>query len=202
MIKKLKAIIMIFLISCFLFGCVKQKDFDDLCSENKELKNKISDLEIENSNYQAQIKDLENQLNQQTTEQSTEATINEEIVEDITEDINNYIPEDIEYRTDVTYDNLSRTPDDYYMEYIEMSGTVIQVIETNEETDLRIATASNGYDDVVLVGYPPQTASERILEDDKVTFKGMYLGITQYESTIGGTISVPMVYVLEIERNQ
>lgn len=49
--------------------------------------------------------------------------------------------------------------------------------------------------DVVMVGYDPAIMDgKRVLENDNVTVCGTYIGIFQYESTIGATISVPAVY--------
>lgn len=44
-----------------------------------------------------------------------------------------------EYRTDITYDQLARTPDDYKNEDLVLRGKVIQVIEADFATQFRIA---------------------------------------------------------------
>lgn len=95
------------------------------------------------------------------------------------------------YRTDITYDQLARTPDDYFFEKITLSGKVVQVIEGDSTTNnLRVAVNDN-YDTIVLVEYEKDILDSRILEDDYINIYGYYYGVTTYESTMGGNISVP-----------
>lgn len=105
-----------------------------------------------------------------------------------------------EYATDITYDNLARTPDDYEGKAVKLYGKVIQLIEGGEETQIRLAIDGD-YDKIILIGYNPKIVSERVLEDDYITIYGISMGIFTYESTMGGMISVPGVYVEHIERN-
>lgn len=109
--------------------------------------------------------------------------------------------ERVAYDTGITYDQLARTPDDFKGKKAKFSGEVIQVIEDNGETDLRIAVNGN-YDTVLLVAYDPKISSTRILENDNVTVKGVSEGIYTYDSTLGGKISVPFMEVKEITINK
>ncbi len=52
------------------------------------------------------------------------------------------------------YTDVARNPDSFMGEKISFTGKVLQVIEGDSETDLRIAT-DGGYDDVVFVGFDP-----------------------------------------------
>ena len=94
------------------------------------------------------------------------------------------------YDTGITYNQLARTPDNYKGEKAKFSGKVIQVMEGNKETDIRVAVGDN-YDNVLFVGYDPKITSTRILENDSVTVKGTSIGIYSYQSTMGGKISIP-----------
>lgn len=105
-----------------------------------------------------------------------------------------------EYSTDITYDNLARTPDEYEGKAVCFSGDVVQLIEGGEETQIRLAIDGD-YDKIILIGYNPAIVSERVLENDNITIYGISMGIFTYESTMGGMISVPGVYVEHIERN-
>lgn len=110
------------------------------------------------------------------------------------------IPEEFDpadYKSNISYDNLARTPDDYMGERIAMAGRVIQVIEENSGTTLRVAT-DGSYGDVVLAYFRKGLVSSRILEDDKITFYGVSQGLHTYESTIGGMITVPLIYIEQI----
>lgn len=101
--------------------------------------------------------------------------------------------EKVAYDTGITYNQLARTPDDYKGKKAKFTGKVVQVMEGDKETDLRIAVDGN-YDTILFVGYDPKITSIRILENDNVTVKGKSLGIYSYQSTMGGKISVPSVW--------
>lgn len=102
------------------------------------------------------------------------------------------------YNTGITYDQLARDPDTYMGKLLHLTGKVIQVVEGDTETDLRVAIDGD-YNNVVLVVYDPTTRSTRILEDDKVTFYGLSLGTQSYTSTLGGKITVPLVQADKID---
>lgn len=215
-----KTIVLLVIGLCFMLsGCVKQEEYDELNTkltyanqENGMLKTNNADLEKQIASLEAQVNELQAQVNDlqakneelQAKERATEtpAELPQEVSADM-EPTDNAAPivNPGEYRTDVTYDDLSRRPDDYLYQNIEVSGTVIQLIEGDGENQLRVALSYNGYEDVVLVGYEPKIVSERILVDDYITIKGMSVGIFQYESTLGGLISVPAIYAMEITRD-
>lgn len=100
----------------------------------------------------------------------------------------------------IPYSELARNPDAYKGKKIEISGRVLQVSEGSSENQLRVATSGN-YDDVVMVGYNPKLVSSRVLEDDRVTVYGTYVGIYSYTSVMGATISVPGVSAKSIKVN-
>lgn len=182
------------IILCACGNSVSKEEYDSLKAKYDDVSERHRELFEENAQLRAQLSEYENQ----TTEQIVQNDVTEEI--EITTEETEMPKEEIEYRTDLTYDEISRRPDDYVGEYLEFSGKVIQLIESSDGVELRIATAQNGYDDVFYVAYDASISEERILEDDKVVFRGQYAGIMQYESTLGGTISVPSMWVLEIER--
>ena len=96
------------------------------------------------------------------------------------------------------YDSIARKPDDYEGVKYKGSGKVLQVLESDTEVDMRVATSSDGWDDVVYLVYDPSIVDSRILEDDHVTFYGESKGLYSYESTMGGTITIPIFYVQKI----
>lgn len=93
----------------------------------------------------------------------------------------------------VAYSDVARTPDAYVGQKLAFSGKVLQVVETSDETDLRIAT-DGGWDNVIMAGFDPSIIDFRILEDDYVTVYGTCLGLYTYTATLGQQISVPAVY--------
>lgn len=109
--------------------------------------------------------------------------------------------EKVAYDTGITYNQLARTPNDYKGKKAKFTGKVIQVMEGDKENDLRIAVNGN-YDTILFVGYDPKITNIRILENDNITVKGTSIGIYSYQSTIGGKISIPGMWVDNIELNQ
>lgn len=104
------------------------------------------------------------------------------------------------YETGITYEQLARTPDDYIGEKIKFSGKVVQLIEGTDEIQLRFAV-NDDYDQIIYVGYSPDIVDQRVLEDDYLTIYGYSIGTISYESTLGGTITIPSSFVEKIEFN-
>lgn len=98
----------------------------------------------------------------------------------------------------VSFDSLARTPDQYESKNIQLTGKVLQVIEGDDENNLRVAV-NGDYNDVVLVEYfRGIMLGTRVLEDDKVTLYGISMGTTTYESTMGADITIPDMNALNI----
>lgn len=108
--------------------------------------------------------------------------------------------ERIGYETGITYDQLARTPDDFKGKKAKFTGKVLQVMEGQGETQLRVAVSGN-YDKVLYVVYKSDIINSRVLENDKVTIKGKSAGIYTYKSTMGGEISIPAMLVEKIDIN-
>ncbi|MFJ1106560.1 hypothetical protein SNE23_04710 [Bacillus sp. RA(2023)] len=109
--------------------------------------------------------------------------------------------ERIGYETGITYDQLARTPDEFKGKKAKFTGKVLQVMEGEGETQLRVAVNGN-YDKVLYVAYKSDILNSRVLEKDNVTVKGKSAGIFTYKSTMGGEISIPAMLVEKIDINQ
>lgn len=97
------------------------------------------------------------------------------------------------YNTGITYDQLARTPDDYIGKKVSFSGTVIQVLEDDGITEMRLAV-NDDYDTVLLVDIDDSDRGKsHVLEDDNITIYGYSAGTTTYKSTIGSKITIPSV---------
>lgn len=107
--------------------------------------------------------------------------------------------ERIGYDTGITYDQLARTPDDYLAEKVKFRGTVIQVMEGDGVTQIRLAVNDN-YDNILLGEFDSTIVESRILEDDTITIRGLSTGLITYESTMGGSISIPGVSIEQVEQ--
>ncbi|MFT9083016.1 MAG: hypothetical protein ABF477_03930 [Leuconostoc pseudomesenteroides] len=99
--------------------------------------------------------------------------------------------EPTQYKTGITFDQIARTPDDYEGKKIEFTGKVLQVMEDDDYTEIRLAVDGD-YDNVILVDVDSDIMNgSRILEDDLVTVSGVSDGTTTYESTSGANITIP-----------
>ena len=100
-------------------------------------------------------------------------------------------------RTDVTYDNLMRTPDDYFGEIVQHSGTVLQTITGDGIVQQRVALYDD-YDKIVLIEYAEELPEVRLLDDDYITFTGMSFGTITYETVLGAKLEIPSIFVERI----
>ena len=100
----------------------------------------------------------------------------------------------INYRTDITFENLARTPDNFIGEQIKLRGEVIQVLEGSGETQI-LLNVNGSYDQTILAVYESSIVSSRILEDDWITIYGTSYGLYSYESIFGQIITVPLLLV-------
>lgn len=105
------------------------------------------------------------------------------------------------YRTDITYDQLARTPDEFENDKLTMTGQVVQVMEDddNDTSNLRVAIDGN-FDNIVVVGIKNSNLNNsHILEDDLITFYGTSRNLISYDSTLSGQITVPAVRADQID---
>ena len=94
------------------------------------------------------------------------------------------------------YEEMARNGNNHKGEKLQITGTVIQVTDSDEGgATLRVAT--NGkYDDVYMVQISKnEWQSHRLLKDDVITFYGYVYGLYSYKSVMGGQITVPALIV-------
>ena len=104
------------------------------------------------------------------------------------------------YETGTTFDQLARTPDDYTYTKVKFSGKVVQVMEGDGTTQIRLAV-NDDYDTILYAEISSDlTDNNRLLEDDYVTLSGISMGLLTYESTMGGEITIPSIVVDKIDR--
>lgn len=107
--------------------------------------------------------------------------------------------ERIGYDTGITYDQLARTPDDFIFEKVKFRGTVVQVMEGDGITQIRLAV-NDDYDTILFGEFDSTVVDSRILEDDTITIRGLSSGLMTYESTMGGSISIPGISIEQIKQ--
>ena len=169
-----------------------QKQYDNLLSENLQLDTDYEKLKEENEELQAQIEEL--------TNPKTDLEESEETGE-LSDELNTFVNSNMEdvsmFRSDISYDEIARHPNDYDGELLTFSGEVAQVIEGDGMTELRIAVDGD-YDDIIYGIYDNRILDSRLLEDDKIQFYGESCGIISYQSTLGATISIPSISIYKI----
>ena len=169
-----------------------QKQYDNLLSKNLQLDTDYEKLKEENEELQAQIEEL--------TNPKTDLEESEETGE-LSDELNTFVNSNMEdvsmFRSDVSYDEIARHPNDYDGELLTFSGEVAQVIESDGMTELRIAVDGD-YDDIIYGIYDNRILDSRLLEDDKIQFYGESCGIISYQSTLGATISIPSISIYKI----
>ncbi|MGC4018741.1 MAG: zinc ribbon domain-containing protein [Muricomes sp.] len=103
------------------------------------------------------------------------------------------------YETGISYDQLARTPDDFTGQKVKFYGKVIQVMEDTSSVQIRLAVDDN-YDTILLGEYSSSAVSSRVLKDDYITIYGTSVGTITYQSTMGGNITIPGVYIDKIDQ--
>ncbi|WP_462406675.1 Slp family lipoprotein [Gracilibacillus sp. Marseille-QA3620] len=100
----------------------------------------------------------------------------------------------------IEYAQLKKNPDRYEGEYVKYYGQIVQIIEDDDYTNIRLAVTKDefgyNYDDIIFVEYDGLTD---FVEDDEVTVYGTISGEYSYTSQAGWEISVPGLLADEIE---
>lgn len=102
----------------------------------------------------------------------------------------------------ISYDDLARSPEKHKGEYVVFTGYVVQICSEASSalyySTYRVTT--NGkYDDDVLIYVDNYGSDSRILEDDRITFYGIYDGLYTYTTVMGASRTIPSIKVGYIE---
>ncbi|AGM98646.1 hypothetical protein Javan271_0002 [Streptococcus phage Javan271] len=73
---------------------------------------------------------------------------------------------------------------------VQVTGTVIQALKSNEGMNLRLAI-NDDYDKVVLITIENSDYQDVIAEDDNVTVYGLNAGLTTYKTVMGNEQTIP-----------
>lgn len=188
-------------------GVIKEKDAEiyDLEKKISDLEKDFSDLQNEFDSYKEVMSEYEGLATSEAEARKIEAEAKIQAEKEAAEAAEAKAAAEAEakekagYDTGITYSQLARTPDDYIEELVKFTGTVLQVIEGDEEIQIRLAV-NDDYDKVLYCGYSPDIVNSRVLEDDKITIYGQSVGLYSYESTLGGQITIPAVWIDKIDQ--
>ena len=126
-------------------------------------------------------------LKESVKESVKEATTSEATTEIKTEEVKKDEFNPADYRNDINYESLCRKPDEYKGMKLYMSGRVNSMLEEDEGTLLQIDVG----DGLLMVLTDPSTMEVRVLENDEITFYGVYQGLNKYETVMGQTQNDP-----------
>lgn len=104
------------------------------------------------------------------------------------------------YTGDITYDTLARYPDKNIDKPVKFDGKVIQMIGAVDSnyTAIRMAV-DDDYNHVLLVVYANDVIDGKLLENDRITIYGGYVGQYSYTSTLNKPITIPQVEAVMID---
>ena len=176
-------------VALMLIGAMNSGESDTTATTDNESVQAEASSEVEESNQEEESL-AEERLAKEKEEEERLEQVAIEAEEEWQEKLDNA-------RTDVTYDNLMRTPDDYFGEVVQFSGTVVQTITGDGIVQQRVALYDD-YDQVVLIEYSEGLPEVRVLDDDYVAFTGVSFGTIEYETTLGTTLEIPSIIVERI----
>ncbi|WP_312093819.1 toxin regulator [Niallia sp.] len=100
----------------------------------------------------------------------------------------------------IEYDQLKKNPDRHAGEYVKYEGQIVQIMEGDNLTQIRLAVTKDSYgwdiNDLIFVEYDGYTD---FVEDDVVTIYGEVYGAYSYTSQAGWEITLPAVMAEKIE---
>lgn len=206
--------VMLLLLVLSLSGCSNSAEVSKLTDDNQTLLSQNQKLQAENLELQAKVQELQAKVDEakpwfEMSEQDKKAKEAElkriqEAEEKAAKDkaeaerLAKEAEEKKGYNTGIKYSQLARTPDAYVGKKVKFRGEVVQVIEGKGETELRIAVNSD-YDSIIYASYNSDIVSSRVLENDIITVMGVSDGLISYQSTMGGTITIPSMLVEKID---
>ena len=105
------------------------------------------------------------------------------------------------YGCGITFEEISRSPDDYEGEKVKFTGYVLQINEGRNENEIRMAT-SGMFDDIIYGTYDPSILEVRVLKDDNITIYGTVSGLKTYTAVLGNSVTLPNISIDRIEINE
>ena len=97
----------------------------------------------------------------------------------------------------ITYDELARNPQSHMSEHIQVSGSVVQVVESSKAL---LVDLNDDPDQAVIVRMLKSNNNNRILEGDWVNIQGTSVGTIDYKTVMGNTRTVPAITTTNITR--
>ncbi len=103
------------------------------------------------------------------------------------------------YETGITFEQLSRNPNDYINKKVKFTGSILQIIEGDTGVNMIRLATDGRYDDIILAHYLTDIIDVRPLEDDEITIYGVFKGLMSYETVLGSSVTLPYILIDRIE---
>ena len=184
-------------VALMIIGAMNSGESDTTATTDNESVQAEASSEVEESNQEEEsleAKEEEERLAKEEERLAKEKEEEERLEQESIEAEEKWQEELDNARTDVTYDNLMRTPDDYLGQVVQLSGTVLQTITGDGVVQQRVALYDD-YDQIVLIEYSEDLPEVRLLDDDYITFTGVSFGTIEYETVLGATLEIPSILV-------
>ena len=95
---------------------------------------------------------------------------------------------------EIPFGELDKDPDKYQGQHVKYTGEIVQIMESNGETVMRVAVTKDSYGynyaDIIYVVYQNDTS---LVENNIVTVYGDVYGSYTYTSQIGADITLPRI---------
>jgi ABC-type antimicrobial peptide transport system permease subunit len=168
-----------------------EKKYNDLLSKYEKLQNK--DSEKLDNEKKAQALKIENDKKitinptQKSTPKSTPKPTQKPTKKPTPKPTKKLV-----YDQSITFDQLNRDPDKYFGKGVIFSGTIIQVMMDDAGDTFRIDVGNNN---IMICTYKYKNNELRLIENDKIRFQGISLGLYTYETVLGAEQTVPAVTI-------
>lgn len=90
---------------------------------------------------------------------------------------------------ELDFKQLDKNPDKHEGELVKYSGEIVQIMENDDSTELRLGLGEYNQD-VIYVYFNDVTD---FVEEDKITVYGEVIGSYTYDTTIGGQVTLPLI---------
>ncbi len=155
-----------------------------LSKYNMYYDSKDKDIYSDSSSSDSKTSDNSSSTKESSTTSSSETETSYSSSSEETFDPNNYAVPDF---ATWNHDQLEHD------KKIQITGTVVQNMEDDGIYYLRVAM-DDDHSKIVMVGISKYVYDDVIAENDNVTFYGVAKGLTSYESTLGKTVTLPLMY--------
>ena len=104
----------------------------------------------------------------------------------------------------LSFDEMARTPQQYFMKQVRVHGRVIEIQDANNEVTIQVNISTNELDfrENILILYSRSRSEPRLFDGDVVDVRGVFRGLITYTSVLGVQLNMPAVTAEELIRQE